>query len=98
MIIKSEEKNRGKWPLGIVKELYPGRDAVVRAVKVRSGRNFLGRPVQHLYPLELSSESVVRAPLRVLNADTSVFRPRSQAALQADRRIRQIAEVEQNSV
>ena len=98
VIIKSEEKNRDKWPLRIVKELYPGRDGVVRAVKVRSGRNFLERLVQHLYPLELSSESVVRAPFRVLNADALVFRPRRQAALQTDRRICQIAEVEQNLV
>ena len=73
VIIKSEEKNRVRWPLGIVKELYPGRDGVVRAVKVRSGRNFLERPLQHLYPLELSFESVVGRPSRVLNADVSVF-------------------------
>ena len=97
VIIKSEEKNRGKWPLGIIKDLYPGRDGVVRAVNVRSGRNFLERPVQHLYPLELSSESVVGTPFRVLNAEAGVFRPRRQAALQAERRIRQIEEVEQNS-
>ena len=76
MIIKSDEKNRSKCPLGIVKELYPGRDGVVRAVKVLSGRNFLERPVQHLYPHELLSESVVGTPSRVRNADASVFRPR----------------------
>lgn len=98
VIIKCEEKIRGKWPLGIVMELYPGRDGVVRAVKVRSGRNFRERPVQQLYPLELSSESVVGPPSRVLNAEASVFRPRRQAALQAERRICQIAEVEQNTV
>ena len=97
MIIKSEEKNRVRWPLGIVRELYPGRDGVVRAVKVRSGRNFLERPLQHLYPLELSFESVVGRPSRVLNADVSVFGPMRQAALQADGRIRQIGEVDQNS-
>ena len=79
-------------------ELYPGRDGVVRAVKVRSGRNFLERPVQHLYPLELSSDSVVGTPSRVLNADASVFQPRRQAALHADRGICQITEVEQNTV
>jgi len=84
-------------PLDIVQELYPERDRVVRAVKLQSGRNFLERPVQHLYPLELSSESVVHAPSRVLNADASAFQPRRQAALQADKRIRQIKE-EQNSV
>ena len=84
VILKSEDKNWGKWPLGIVQELYPGRDGVVRAVKLRSGKNFLERAVQHLYPLELSSDSVACAPSRVLNADATVFRPRRQAALQAE--------------
>ena len=67
-------------------------------MKVRSGRNFHERPVQHLYPLELSSKSIAGTPSRVLNADASAFRLRRQAASQADRRIRQIAEMEQNSV
>ncbi|XP_078345136.1 uncharacterized protein LOC144667518 [Oculina patagonica] len=97
VILKSEDKNRGKWPLGIVQELYPGRDGVVRAVKLRSGKSFLERAVQHLYPLELSSDSVARAPSRVLNADATVFRPRRQAALRAEERIHQIAEAEENS-
>ncbi|XP_046863293.1 uncharacterized protein LOC124457043 [Xenia sp. Carnegie-2017] len=30
VLIKSNEKNRGKWPLGIVIETYPGRDGVIR--------------------------------------------------------------------
>ena len=33
VIIHSEEKNRGQWPLGIVEQLYKGRDGVIRAVK-----------------------------------------------------------------
>ena len=41
MIIMFEVKNRGKWPLGIGKKLYPGRDRVIRAMKLQSGRNFL---------------------------------------------------------
>ena len=52
VIIRSEEKNRGKWPLGIVEELFKGRDGVVRAVKLRAGKTFLERAIQHLYPLE----------------------------------------------
>ena len=97
VILKSEEKNRGKWPLGIVQELYRGRDRVVRAVKLRSGRNFLERSVQHVYPLELSCDSVVRAPVGELNADAPMFRPRRLASLQAEERIRQIAGAEENS-
>ena len=61
VLIRSEEKNRGKWPLGVVVELFNGRDGVVRAVKLRAGKTFLERPIQHLYPMELTCD---RAPER----------------------------------
>ena len=34
VIIKSDKKNRAKWQLGIVDELFKGRDSVVRAVRL----------------------------------------------------------------
>ena len=67
-------------------------------MKLRSGKNFLERAVQHLYPLELSSDSVVCAPSRVLNADALVFQPRRQAALWAEERIHQIAEAKDSDI
>ena len=36
VLLKSENKNRGAWPLGIVEEIYPGKDNVVRAVQVKT--------------------------------------------------------------
>ena len=56
VIIKSDERNRASWSLGIVDELYPGRDDVVRAVRLRAGKKFLERPPHYLYPLELSCD------------------------------------------
>ncbi|XP_044174280.1 uncharacterized protein LOC122957901 [Acropora millepora] len=56
VIIHSEEKNRGQWPLRIVEQLYGGRDGVIRAVKLRTGKSILERLIQHLYPLELSCD------------------------------------------
>ena len=44
----------GQWKLGIVDELFPGSDGVIRAVKLRAGKSYLERPIQRLYPLELS--------------------------------------------
>ena len=41
VIVRSEERNRGRWPLGIVTELIQGRDGVVRAVKLRSGTGYI---------------------------------------------------------
>ena len=54
VIIQSDEQSRGKWHLGVVDELYKGRDGVVRAVKLPAGKTYLERAVNHLYPLELS--------------------------------------------
>ena len=30
VLIKGEEKNKGKWTIGIVEELYKGKDEVIR--------------------------------------------------------------------
>lgn len=66
VLIRSDEKNRGKWPLGVVVELFNGRDGVVRAVKLRAGKTFLEKPIQHLYPMELTCEIERRRELQCL--------------------------------
>ena len=40
IIIQPEDRNRAKWPHGIVEELYPGRNGVVRSLKLRAGKSF----------------------------------------------------------
>ena len=54
VIVKTEDKNRGKWPLGIIKSLIVGNDGVVRGEKLRAGKSYMERAIQQLYPLELS--------------------------------------------
>ena len=56
VLIQDSERNRGKWNIGIVVKLFPGRDGVVRAVRLRAGRCYLERAVQHLFPMELSCD------------------------------------------
>jgi len=85
-----------KWKLGIVEELIVGRDGVVRAVRLRAGKSYLERAVQQLYPLELSCDKVREAPRPPLNPDTSVFRPKRDAAVAARLRVQDIAEREQD--
>ena len=80
VIIKSEEKNRGKWQLGIVDSLIVGQDGVVRGARLRAGKGLLERPVQHLYPLELSCDRPVRPHVSSLNPDAASYRPRRVAA------------------
>lgn len=94
VIIRSDERSRGKWPLGIVEELYKGRDGVVRAVKLRAGKSYLERAVNHLYPLELSCDrSEVKEPVQ-LDPGAQTFRPRRDAAVAAQQRIKDVVETE----
>jgi hypothetical protein len=94
VIVKSDDKNRGNWPLAIVQRVFPGKDGVIRAVKLKTAKGTLERLVQHLYPMQLSSESV-KQEANTLNPDAKVFRPKRKAAEEADERIRKIAEYEQ---
>ena len=55
VIITSDERNRGKWTLGIIEELFPGRDGVIRASRLKTSNGHL-RAVTHLYCLELSCD------------------------------------------
>ena len=45
VLIKSDEKNRGKWKMGIVKQIIPGCDRNVRAVKLKTGKGEVERTI-----------------------------------------------------
>ena len=97
VLIQSEERNRGKWNLGIVVKLIIGRDGVVRAVKLRAGKSYLERAVQQLCPMELSCdrEDEQQKQQVPLNPRARAFNPR-QAAVSAAERIKAIAKDELN--
>ena len=95
MIIQSDDRNRGKWPLGIVEELYERRDGVVRAAKLRAGRSYLERAVNQLYPLELSCDRNHSDNPPQLDPEAPAFRPSRDAAVAARHRLRQIADQDQ---
>ncbi|CAB4002659.1 Hypothetical predicted protein [Paramuricea clavata] len=90
VITADDEKKRGKWSLGVVKELVAGKDGEVR-VAVRSKKSHLERAVQQLYPLELSCD--VEPPAKaVMNPEAPTFRPKRAAAVTARQRIREVTE------
>lgn len=94
VIVKSEERNRGKWRLGVVEHLITGRDGVTRGAKLRTGKSV----IQFLYPLELSCDRTIPEPQQnLLDPEATEFRPKRKAAIAAKRQIREIAELEQNS-
>ena len=90
VLIKAEEKNRNKWPMGVLQQLYPGREGKVRVVQVDTGKGQLERPIQHLYPLELSCDRERGCP-SVLNPQAEAFRPCRKATAVAGDDIRALA-------
>ena len=47
-----------QWKIGVVTDLHKGKDGFVRSVSLRiSSGNTLSRPIEKLYPLEVSSEN-----------------------------------------
>ena len=104
VIVRDEQLPCGLWKLGIVQEVLKGRDGLVRAaiIKISSPNrpcSILKRPVQFLYPLEISSASV--SPVATQDSDhsksssaekkedsadtTNQVRPRRAAARGADK-------------
>lgn len=98
VLVKTEERNRVKWKLGVVDTLIESRDGVVRAVRLRSGKSFIERPIQHLYrkiiPLELACNVSTQREAIPLNAEAKEFRPSRRAAVSARRQMRAIASAE----
>ena len=74
VIIRSDEKNLAQWKLGVVDDLTTGRDGVVRGAKLGSSKSSLEHLLQHLYPLELSCDSMVETTTSG-PVDTQVVRP-----------------------
>ena len=96
VIIKGEKKNNGKRKLGIVEDLITGRDGLVRAAILPAWKSHLDRPVQHLYPLELSCDRATKVPGKMkLNPDAPTFRQKRDAGVAAETWMREITNDEQ---
>lgn len=42
-----------RWPLGVIQEVYPDVDNIIRVALVKTKSGYLKRPVVNLYPLQL---------------------------------------------
>ena len=62
VLVRGEEKIRLKWPIGIVQEVYPGKDGLVWAVDVKTAKSVVTRPVQKIHDLELTDSKREPSP------------------------------------
>ena len=74
MIITGESENRGYWKLAIVEKLHSGKDNIIRAVGLRTIKNYLDRPIQLLCPMELYCNTVRNRETK-LNPNVEEFMP-----------------------
>ena len=100
MLIKDDERNRGKRKMGILDRLITGRDGIVRAARMKTATgSYLERALQQLCPLELSCDYEPQRAQNVLSVNAAEFAPRRetrQAARDARGRIGALADDENN--
>ena len=97
VVVKNENLPRSRWSLGRVTELIKSGDNEIRGaiVKVsthaRGRLSTLKRPIQHVYPVELSGRNtenlrtkVVDEPATCENRSVKRTLPRRMAAINAD--------------
>ena len=58
VLIREDNISRLKWPLGVVSQVFPGRDGIVRRVELKTAKGKLTRPIQRLHDLELVDKDV----------------------------------------
>ena len=68
----------------MVVKMINGKNGVVKAVKIRSGKLFIELPIQHLYSLELPCDI---QPKTGLNVKAKEFAPKRNAAICASENI-----------
>ena len=100
--MKSDQKNRGKWKIGIAHQLFKGQDGVIRGVRLRAGKSYLERPIQCLYSLESNCEvNPVKSNTNIdptkLNIKAKEFRPKRNAAAIAKLKIQEDIKNKENS-
>ena len=81
VLIKGDDKQWGKSNIGIVEELYQGKNNIIRAIKFRSKKTYIKLPIQFLYSLGLSwntwkrQKTVHQCSKQELYVNASQFKP-----------------------
>ncbi|XP_063856262.1 uncharacterized protein LOC135098011 [Scylla paramamosain] len=54
VLIRGDNVPRQRWPMGVIVNVYPGRDGVIRSVDVKTGKGIFNRTIQTLHDLEIN--------------------------------------------
>lgn len=85
VLVGDDHSKRLNWPLAKVVELIPGKDGHVRTVKVKTQNGVLLRPIQRIFPLEMSNDNLpsdfsfqVKTGIRPLLSEPPVISPKKE--------------------
>ena len=98
VMIKDESKKRRRWKIGIISELFQGKDDQIQGARVKTPRSYLDRPIELLYPLELHCNRCKikskqhESDKKKLNVEAKEFRPKKTTGAIALAKIKDIAE------
>ena len=62
VLINSDDRNRGKWSIGIVEKVFKGKDGIIRVARLRTRKTTIERDIEHLYHLELECNVTEHEP------------------------------------
>ena len=52
VLVLTDNRPRDEWPLGVITDVFPGPDQVIRSVQVRTAHSTYCRPTRYIVPLE----------------------------------------------
>ena len=57
VMIKGDKKNRGKWKIRVIENIFMGKDNTFTSIRIRTTKGVIERPIQLLHPMELQCDS-----------------------------------------
>jgi hypothetical protein len=61
VMVEAENLKKSEWTTGVIQQLFPSVDGIVRSVELRTPLGILRRPIQRLHALELNEEKPLSA-------------------------------------
>ena len=68
VLIEVDNKKRKDWPVGIIKNVIPGKDGKCRVLQLKTAYGNLIRPIQRVYPLEINHFGIHSEKKKIINS------------------------------
>lgn len=93
VVLVHDDCPRINWKLAVVESLIHSKDGEIRAAEIRTANGRTNRPISKLYPLEITEPDgpEIKSSTKNRSESNTSSRPKRQAAVAANARIREMA-------